>query len=160
MKIPETTGLRVKESAKADLLTAAKWTKFLCIVGSIGIALIVIFAIFLFGAGTVASSMFSEMPFGAVAMGIIYLVIAALYIYPIMKGFQFASGAKAACLSDDENELARGIKGLSSLTQFTAYRHNKGRFQWVATHPKPFFVLFPNIFYSNGYFFISGLNNG
>ena len=42
MKIPETTGLRVKESTKADLLTAAKWTKFLCIVGSIGIALIVI----------------------------------------------------------------------------------------------------------------------
>ena len=78
----------MKESTKADLLTAAKWTKFLCIVGSIGIALIVIFAIFLFGAGTVAS------------------------------GFQFASGAKAACLSDDENELARGIKGLSSLTQF------------------------------------------
>ena len=118
MKIPETTGLRVKESTKADLLTAAKWTKFLCIVGSIGMALIVIFGIFLLGAGTLASSMFSDMPFGAVAMGVLYLVIAALYIYPIMKGFQFASGAKAACLSDDENELARGIKGLSSLTQF------------------------------------------
>lgn len=118
MKIPETTGLRVKESTKADLLTAAKWTKFLCIVGSIGIAFIVIFGIFLLGAGTLASSMFSDMPFGAVAMGILYLVIAALYIYPIMKGFQFASCAKAACLSDDENELARGIKGLSSLTQF------------------------------------------
>ena len=101
MKYPETTGLRVKESTKADLLTAAKWTKFLCIVGCIGLVFVVIFAIFLFGAGTVASSMFSEMPFGAVAMGIIYLVIAALYIYPIMKGFQFASGAKAACLSDD-----------------------------------------------------------
>lgn len=118
LRIPETTGLRVKESTKADLLTAAKWTKFLCIVGSIGMALIVIFGIFLLGAGTLASSMFSDMPFGAVAMGILYLVIAALYIYPIMKGFQFASGAKAACLSDDENELARGIKGLSSLTQF------------------------------------------
>lgn len=118
MKIPETTGLRVKESTKADLLTAAKWTKFLCIVGSIGMALIVIFGIFLLGAGTLASSMFSDMPFGAVAMGVLYLVIAALYIYPIMKGFQFASGAKAACLSDDENELARGIKGLSSLTKF------------------------------------------
>lgn len=118
LRIPETTGLRVKESTKADLLTAAKWTKFLCIVGSIGMALIVIFGIFLLGAGTLASSMFSDMPFGAVAMGVLYLVIAALYIYPIMKGFQFASGAKAACLSDDENELARGIKGLSSLTQF------------------------------------------
>lgn len=118
IKIPETTGLRVKESAKADLLTAAKWTKFLCIVGSIGIALIVIFAIFLLGAGTVASSMFSDMPYGAVGMGVLYLIIAALYIYPLMKGFQFASGAKAACLSDNENELARGIKGLSSLTKF------------------------------------------
>ena len=35
-----------------------------------------------------------------------------------MKGFQFANGAKTACLSDDEDELARGIKGLSSLTKF------------------------------------------
>ena len=107
MKYPETTGLRVKESTKADLLTAAKCTKFLCIVGSIGIALIVIFAIFLMGAGTMASSMFSDIPYGAVGMGVLYLIIAALYIYPLMKGFQFASGAKAACLSDNENELAR-----------------------------------------------------
>ena len=118
IKIPETTGLRVKESTKADLLTAAKWTKFLCIVGCIGLVFVVIFAIFLLGAGTLASSMFSDVPYGAVGMGVLYLIIAALYIYPLMKGFQFASGAKAACLSDNENELARGIKGLSSLTQF------------------------------------------
>ena len=118
LRIPETTGLRVKESAKVDLLTAAKWTKFLCIVGSIGMVFIVIIAIFLLFAGSMVSSMFSDMPYGAVAMGIMYLIIAVLYIYPLMKGFQFANGAKAACLSDDENELARGIKGLSSLTKF------------------------------------------
>ena len=118
LRIPETTGLRVTESAKADLLTAAKWAKFLCIVGCIGVAIVVIFAIFLMGAGTMASSMFSEMPFGPIAMGVLYLIIAALYIYPLIKGFQFANGAKAACLSNDENELARGINGLSSLTKF------------------------------------------
>ena len=28
-----TTGLTVNEKMKADLLTAAKWAKFLCIVG-------------------------------------------------------------------------------------------------------------------------------
>lgn len=116
LRIPETTGLKVTESAKADLLTAAKWTKFLCIVGCIGVAFIVIFAFFLMGASSLASTMFPDMP--AVALGIIYLIIAALYIYPIIKGFQFANGAKAACLSNDENELARGIKGLSSLTKF------------------------------------------
>ncbi len=118
LRIPETTGLRVKESTKADLLTAAKWSKFLCVVGCIGVVIIVIFAIFLLGAGSVASAMFSDMPYGAVAMGVLYLIIAALYIYPLIKGFQFANGAKAACLSNDENELARGIKGLSSLTKF------------------------------------------
>lgn len=118
LRIPETTGLRVKESTKVDLLTAAKWSKFLCVVGCIGVVIIVIFAIFLLGAGSVASAMFSDMPYGAVAMGVLYLIIAALYIYPLIKGFQFASGAKAACLSNDENELARGIKGLSSLTKF------------------------------------------
>lgn len=100
------------------MLTAAKWTKFLCVVGCIGMAIIVIFAIFLLGAGSLASSMFSDMPYGAVSMGVLYLIIAALYIYPLLKGFQFANGAKAACLSDDENELARGVKGLSSLTKF------------------------------------------
>ncbi len=118
LRIPETTGLRVKESTKVDLLTAAKWSKFLCVVGCIGVVIIVIFAIFLLGAGSVASAMFSDMPYGAVAMGVLYLIIAALYIYPLIKGFQFANGAKAACLSNDENELARGIKGLSSLTKF------------------------------------------
>ena len=118
LRIPETTGLRVTESAKVDLLTAAKWSKFLCVVGCIGVVIIVIFAIFLLGAGSVASAMFSDMPYGAVAMGVLYLIIAALYIYPLIKGFQFANGAKAACLSNDENELARGIKGLSSLTKF------------------------------------------
>ena len=118
MKIPETTGLRVTESAKADLLTAAKWSKILCVVGCIGLAFIVIFAIFLMGASSLASTMFPDFPHGGVFMGILYLIIAVLYIYPLMKGFLFANGAKAACLSDDENELARGIKGLSSLTQF------------------------------------------
>ena len=42
----------------------------------------------------------------------------ALYIYPIVKGFQFASATKAACLSDNEAQLARGFASLSAMVKF------------------------------------------
>ena len=85
--IPVSTGLVINESVKADLLSAAKWDKFLCIVGCIGVVLIVVLGILMMVFGTVANKMFSGMPFGA-AMGFLYLFMAALYIYPLIKGFQ------------------------------------------------------------------------
>ena len=51
-------------------------------------------------------------------VGFLYLIIAAIYIYPLMKGFQFANATKAACLSNDEQQLARGIAGLNDLLKF------------------------------------------
>ena len=36
-----------------------------------------------------------------------------------MKGFQFANGTKAACLSNDQYQLARGIAGLKDLLKYT-----------------------------------------
>jgi hypothetical protein len=44
--------------------------------------------------------------------------MSALYIYPIIKGFQFASATKAACLSDNEAQLARGFTSLSAMVKF------------------------------------------
>ena len=51
-------------------------------------------------------------------MGLLYLIIVAIYIYPLIKGFQFANATKAACLSDDAAQLARGFAGLRSLLKF------------------------------------------
>ena len=114
---PETSGMFVNENMKADLLTSAKWAKFLCIMGSIGVVFMVIGAISMFALGTFMNSAIPNSGFGAV-MGLVYLVVAALYVYPLMKGFQFANGVKAACLSNNENELARGFDGLRSLLTF------------------------------------------
>lgn len=115
---PVSTGLTINESVKADLLSAAKWAKFLCIVGCIGVGIMVIAGILMMVFGTMASSLFSNMPLGA-AMGFIYLILAAIYIYPLIKGFQFANGVKAACLTNNEQELARGFAGLNALLRFT-----------------------------------------
>lgn len=109
--------MTVTEGMKRDLLSAAKWTKFLCIVGCIGLVIIVLMAFFMMFFGAMASKIFAGTPFGA-ALGFLYLVIAAIYIYPLMKGFQFANATKAACLSNDEQQLARGITGLNDLLKF------------------------------------------
>ena len=117
MMNPGTTGMTVNERMKEDLLSAAKWAKFLCIVGCVGVGLIVIIAISMFVFGSVAHNGVCAPPLGAAVM-LLYLVLAAIYIYPIIKGFQFANSTKAACLSDDEQELARGFEGLSSLLKY------------------------------------------
>jgi hypothetical protein len=109
--------MTVTEGMKNDLLSAAKWAKFLCIVGCVAVAIIVLLAIFMMFFGAMASKIFAGTPFGA-AVGFLYLIVAALYIYPLIKGFQFANATKAACLSNDEQQLARGIAGLNDLLKY------------------------------------------
>ena len=113
---PGTIGLTVNENMKSDLLTAAKWAKFLCIIGCIGTVLMVLIGILLMIFGSFMANI-AQMPYGA-AMGALYLIIAVIYIYPLIKGFQFANGTKAGCLASDENELARGFSGLRALLRF------------------------------------------
>ena len=115
---PGTTGLTVNESMKADLLSAARWTKFLCIIGCIGMGLMVLVAILMFFLGSTIARAANAYPLLGGGLGFIYLIVAAIYIYPIIKGFQFANGTKKACLYNDEAELARGFSGLSSLAKF------------------------------------------
>ena len=113
------TSLTVTESMKVDLLSAAKWTKFLCIVGCVGVGLCLIIGFLMMFVGSVASKFMGDnSEFIGPVMGILYLIIAALYIYPLIKGFQFANGTKAACLSNDQAQLARGFAGLNSLLRF------------------------------------------
>jgi len=117
VKIQESAGMVINESMKADLLSSAKWAKFLCIVGCIGIVVMVGIAV----AMLAFSSKFASIPGMAGiqgVMGISYLIMAVIMIYPLIKGFQFANGTKAACLTNNEAELARGFAGLQGYLQF------------------------------------------
>lgn len=113
-----TNAMTVTESMKSDLLCAAKWAKFLCIVGCVGVAIMLIASLGMILIGGLVSKALPDMPFGP-ALGFLYLIIAALYIYPLMKGFQFANATKAACLCNDQYQLARGVTGLKDLIKFT-----------------------------------------
>lgn len=113
----ETTGMKISEAMKADLLSSAKWAKFLCILGCIGVAFMLIagLAVMLLGNKLMAAANLYGMQ-GIVGIG--YIITAGLMIYPLMKGFQFANGTKAACLTNNEAELARGFAGMKGYLQF------------------------------------------
>ena len=49
---PATSGMTVSQGMKDDLLTTAKWMKFLCIIGCIGAAIMVIIGIAMVALGT------------------------------------------------------------------------------------------------------------
>ena len=118
----------VDETMKADLLSSAKWAKFLLVLGAIGVAFLFIAGIFMiFWGGKCCGG--PGMPPGhgpvppfmgniGLITGIIYLVLAVVMLYPLAKGFQFANGTKAACLTGSEAELARGFAGMRAYLKF------------------------------------------
>lgn len=110
--------MKVSETMKADLRTAATWAKFLCILGAIGLVLMVLAAIFMLVLGNSLPSNIPGMGVTRTFAVIIYLVLAALYIYPVVKGFQFANCTRNACITNNERELANGFAGLRSVLKF------------------------------------------
>ena len=111
------SGMFVDETMKADLLSSAKWAKFLLVVGAIAMAVYFVVGLVI----TIAPLVLPPTPMlgGGIIVGPIYMACALIMIYPLVKGFQFANGVKRACLTDDEAQLARGFAGLRAYLKFS-----------------------------------------
>lgn len=112
--------LKLTNDAKSYLRETAKWAFFLSIVGFVGIAFLVIIALF-------ASTIFNTMqqikpqayPFDIGKMiTIIYLVLAAIYLFPVYYLMQFANKMKLALGSTDDTILAESFGMLKSHYKF------------------------------------------
>lgn len=117
------TGMVIDETMKADLLSAAKWAKFLLILQAISVVILIAIGIAMIVMGGKFPSLTQETaaPFVGgvgIAVGIIYIILGLILIYPLCKGFQFANGVKAACKTGSEAELARGFAGMRSFLKF------------------------------------------
>jgi len=110
--------LKLTSEAKSYLRETAKWAFFLSIIGFIGIALMIIFALF-------ASSIFGSLPqyqnlpfnMGKI-IAIIYLVIAAIYLFPVYYLMQFANKMKAALSLKEDAILTESFEMLKSHYKF------------------------------------------
>jgi hypothetical protein len=100
---------------------AAKWAKFIAIIGFVFCGLMVVVALF---AGTIFASMFSAM--GSTGMGmvgggaftVVYLIFAALWFFPCLYLFRFATQMQSAIQSNEQNKLQLSIRNLKSYFRF------------------------------------------
>ncbi len=116
--------LVLNDQAIAALRESAKWCMFLSILGFIGIAFMIIAGLFM----SVAMSAMPDNPelgsamgpLGAIKayFGIMYIVIAALYFFPIYYLFKYATGTKRALESSNSDVLSDALVNLKSHHKF------------------------------------------
>jgi len=117
------SNLEVTDLAKMYLQETAKWAKFLAIVGFVGVGFMVILAIFV---GTIFSALSalapSSTPIPAQSMGfgmtLLYLALAALYFFPCLYLYKFATKTKLALVNDDSEVLAEALENHKSMFKF------------------------------------------
>ncbi|MFN3754894.1 DUF5362 family protein [Flavobacterium sp.] len=115
--------LTLNDLAIDSLRQTAKWTMFLSIVGFIFIGLMLI-------GGAIAVISLSAIPdepdFGAYNpmggfksyIGIIYVVMAALYFFPVLYLYKYSKGIKEALNFNNSEVLAEALENLKSHYKF------------------------------------------
>lgn len=114
----ESNDLSLTTAAKAFLKESAGWTKFISIVGFVFLGLLVLIALF---AGAFLGEMMGNSGMGAMGgavVTVIYLLIAALYFFPIYYLFQFSSKMKAALQTQNSEFLEQAFSNLKSHYKF------------------------------------------
>jgi hypothetical protein len=102
---------------KSYLLEAAKWGKFLAIMGYIGIGFMLLLAIGMMFMGNLFSALAGKgMSMGL--FGVIYIAIAAFYFFPVYYLHQFSINIKRGLNSDSLSDVTMGFQSLKSLFKF------------------------------------------
>ncbi len=110
--------LSLSNNATNYLSETGKWGKFLAILGFCFIGLVVIIGLF---AGTLLSFLNTgnnPLPFPGFIFGIIYILMGALYFFPIYYLFIFSTNIKRALIQKNSLKLDIAFKNLKSHYKF------------------------------------------
>jgi hypothetical protein len=101
--------------AEVYLRETRKWTKFFAILGFIFIGFGVLASIGMFA---MSSTMSSIMPFPMAGIGFFYLLMIAVYFFPIYYLLQFSNKAKEALVSRSSEALTEAMRYIKSHYKF------------------------------------------
>jgi len=111
--------LQLTEVIKSNLVEAAKWAKFIAIIGFIGTGFMVVVGLF-FGTimGMVSRLEGTETaalpPFFGAIIAVVYILLAFLYFFPIKYLYDFSSKVKRAVELTDQDLFSEAIFKLKS----------------------------------------------
>jgi len=99
-QIFENTGL--DDTARYHLLDTVRWTKFLAIIGFVITGLFLVAAILMVVIGKSIFAMSPQYPGGlAAGLGLVYIIAAGIYFYPVYALLRFSGCMKKGILNDD-----------------------------------------------------------
>lgn len=112
------TGMVITNESREYLREAAKWGKFLAIVGFIFVGIIALGA--LFAGSILGGSLGREMGFpgAGIFITLLYLAFAALYFFPCLYLYNFSAKAKLALLTNSTSGMTEALKNLKSMFKF------------------------------------------
>ena len=113
-----TKEIRLTNESIGYLKETAKWGTFLAIIGFISIGFMVLAGIFLavFMSSTELPGM--EAMGNMAGFGFLYIVFAVIYVYPVLKLFQFASQCKKAIAHTSTDLMTEALGNLKSCYKF------------------------------------------
>jgi len=124
-QITSPSGLGIDQNSKTHLMEAAKWARFLAIVGFVICSLVAMAGIF---SGSVVNQMMSRFGenelrgmsmegFGTM-ISIIYIGFAVLYFFPCLFLFRFANKTKTAFATYEQDTLNKSFQNLKIMFRY------------------------------------------
>ncbi len=115
----QSSGIHLDAENRGYLAEVARWSRFLAIVGFISIGLLVLIALFA-GVllGSVAAEMGGGLPMNPGFLTGIYLLIALVYLFPVLYLYRFSTHMRNALHSNNQQALTTSFKNLKSCFKF------------------------------------------
>ncbi|RZJ73175.1 MAG: hypothetical protein EOO45_10310 [Flavobacterium sp.] len=122
--------LQITPMAQGFLKETAKWAMFLSILGFIGLGFCVLFALMMFSMGGAMATdemagmegmgggMGAMAAMGGTFIGVVYLLIAVFYFFPVYYLYKFASNTKQAFANNNTEQLTGAFENLKSHYKF------------------------------------------
>lgn len=105
--------LKINNSIKENLMTAAKWARFLAIIGFVFTGFMGIASLFVLV--TAMASGIGMLMF----MAVVYIGLTVVMIFPALYLIRFAGSTEKGLSSSKQGEFDYGIQNLKSLFKFT-----------------------------------------
>jgi hypothetical protein len=110
-----TKSLKLTDKSLIFMTEVVKWGKFLAICSFVGLGIMV-----LVGAGVILIQFQGQANgFSALIMGVFYILMAVLYLFPAMYLYRFATASADAIEKLNDDTFEEGLENLKSLFRFT-----------------------------------------
>lgn len=110
--------LIITDDIKEHLKTISFWSKFLAIIGFVGVGIMLIAGIIMIIVGLFIDTMAKDVPFSFSLMGVLYIVLDVVYFFPTLYLFKSALKISAALNENNQFELTEAFKYQKSLFKF------------------------------------------